>query len=170
MKTWSGEHMALPAVWPDYALKRQTTPYQFRYFLNVCTFGYTAPYWDWDRWEKEIDWMALRGVNMPLATVASEAIAERVWLKMGLKEEEIRAFFTGPAHLPWHRMGNLNSWDGPLSEGWQEAQIKLQHKILKTHARVGHGARGTRVCRVCPDGFCRATPRDCVQALGVGWI
>ena len=69
--------------------------------------------------KKEIDWMTLRGVNMPLATVASEAIAERVWLKMGLKEEDIRAFFTGPAHLPWHRMGNLNGWDGPLTDGWQ---------------------------------------------------
>lgn len=92
MKTWSGERMELPETWPDFVLKKQTTPYEYRYFLNVCTFGYTTPYWDWERWEKEIDWMALRGVNMPLATVASEAIAERVWLKMGLKEEDIRAF------------------------------------------------------------------------------
>lgn len=85
--------MELPETWPDFVLKEQTTPYEYRYFLNVCTFGYTTPYWDWERWEKEIDWMALRGVNMPLATVASEAIAERVWLKMGLKEEDIRAFY-----------------------------------------------------------------------------
>ena len=68
MKTWSGERMELPETWPDFVLKKQTTPYEYRYFLNVCTFGYTTPYWDWERWEKEIDWMALRGVNMPLAT------------------------------------------------------------------------------------------------------
>ena len=74
MKTWSGEHMELPETWPDFVLKEQTTPYEYRYFLNVCTFGYTTPYWDWERWEKEIDWMALRGVNMPLATVASERL------------------------------------------------------------------------------------------------
>ena len=74
--------------------------------------------------------MALYGVNMPLATVASEAIAERVWLRMGLTKEEIREFFTAPAHLPWHRMGNLNKWDGPLSDEWQEGQIAMQHKIL----------------------------------------
>ncbi|WP_353331781.1 alpha-N-acetylglucosaminidase [Bacteroides sedimenti] len=137
MKTWSGKHLALPERWPDYVLKNQVTPYEYRYFLNVCTFGYTTPYWDWARWEKEIDWMALRGVNMPLATVASEAIAERVWLRMGLTKKEIREFFTAPAHLPWHRMGNLNKWDGPLSDEWQEDQIKMQHLIINRMRQLG---------------------------------
>ena len=137
MKTWSGKHSNLPETWPDYMLKNQVTPYSYRYFLNVCTFGYTTPYWDWSRWEKEIDWMALRGVNMPLATVASEAIAERVWLRMGLKKKEIREFFTAPAHLPWHRMGNLNKWDGPLSDEWQGGQIKMQHLIINRMRELG---------------------------------
>lgn len=137
LKTWSGTHLDLPEVWPDYVLKSQTTPYEYRYFLNVCTFGYTTPYWDWARWEKEIDWMALRGVNMPLATVGSEAIAERVWLRMGLTKEETREFFTAPAHLPWHRMGNLNTWDGPLSDAWQESQINLQHQIIDRMRQLG---------------------------------
>lgn len=137
MKTWSGEHLELPSLWPDYSLRKQTTPYDFRYFLNVCTYGYTTPYWDWARWENEIDWMALRGVNMPLATVASEAIAERVWLQMGLTKEETREFFTAPAHLPWHRMGNLNTWDGPLSDEWQKSQIELQHQIINRMRELG---------------------------------
>ena len=137
MKTWGGQHGELPEIWPDYIAKKQTTPYTYRYFLNVCTYGYTTPYWDWERWEKEIDWMALRGVNMPLATVASEAIAERVWLRMGLTKEEIREFFTAPAHLPWHRMGNLNTWDGPLSDKWQESQIEMQHLIINRMRELG---------------------------------
>lgn len=24
-------------------------------------------WWDWGRWEREIDWMALNGINLPLA-------------------------------------------------------------------------------------------------------
>ncbi len=24
-------------------------------------------WWDWERWEREIDWMALNGINLPLA-------------------------------------------------------------------------------------------------------
>ena len=38
-----------------------------RFFLNYCTFGYTMPWWKWRQWERFIDWMALNGVNMPLA-------------------------------------------------------------------------------------------------------
>ena len=84
MATWAGKNVVLPDRWPDYQLSSQATPYTYRYFLNVCTYGYTAPYWDWERWEQEIDWMALHGVNFPLATVAAEAIAERVGLRLGL--------------------------------------------------------------------------------------
>lgn len=29
--------------------------------------SYSMAYWDWDRWEAEIDWMALHGINLPLA-------------------------------------------------------------------------------------------------------
>lgn len=131
MVTWSGSHVVLPEMWPNYRMPLQATPYALRYFLNVCTYGYTAPFWGWERWEQEIDWMALHGVNFPLATVAAEAIAERVWLRLGLNEEDIQSFFTAPAHLPWHRMGNLNSWDGGLTDNWQQEQIKLQHQILE---------------------------------------
>lgn len=136
MITWGGRHLELPDTWPDWQ-EKATSPYQFRYFLNVCTFGYTAPYWDWNRWSEELDWMALHGVNMPLASVASEAIARRVWVKLGLSEEEADAFFTGPAHLPWHRMGNLNAFDGPLSSSWHESQVALQHKILDKMRTLG---------------------------------
>ena len=66
MVTWSGRNLNIPDEWPEYE-ETAVSPYRFRYFLNVCTFGYTAPYWDWERWSEEIDWMALHGVNMPLA-------------------------------------------------------------------------------------------------------
>lgn len=136
MICWSGSKLNIPQEWPDWK-EEATSPYQLRYFLNVCTFGYTAPYWNWDRWSQEIDWMALHGVNMPLASVAAEAIAKRVWLQLGLESDEIDRFFTGAAHLPWHRMGNLNSFDGPLNDNWHKSQVKLQHKILDRMRELG---------------------------------
>jgi len=36
-------------------------------------------WWDWTRWEKEIDWMALQGVNLPLAFTGQEAIWQKVF-------------------------------------------------------------------------------------------
>ena len=157
MITWGGKHLELPETWPDWQ-EKATSPYQFRYFLNVCTFGYTAPYWDWNRWAEELDWMALHGINMPLASVASEAIARRVWVKLGLSEEEADAFFTGPAHLPWHRMGNLNAFDGPLTNSWHESQIALQHKILDKMRALGMEPIAPAFAGFVPPAFMKKHP------------
>ncbi len=101
-----------------------------RFFLNYCTYGYTMVWWQWKEWERFIDWMALNGVNMPLALTGQEAVCQEVWREMGMTDEEIRAYFSGPAHLPWHRMANLDGFGGPLPQGWIDGQKELQKKIL----------------------------------------
>ena len=103
----------------------------YRFYLNYCTFGYTMPWWGWKEWERFIDWMALNGVNMPLATTGEEAVWQRVWRHFGMSDEQIRAHFTGPAHLAWHRMVNINSFQGPLPQDWIDRQAELQKKILE---------------------------------------
>jgi alpha-N-acetylglucosaminidase len=102
-----------------------------RFFLNYCTFSYTMVWWKWADWERFIDWMALNGVNMPLANTGVEAVWQKVWKKHGMTDEQILAYFTGPAHLPWHRMNNIDHFDGPLPQTWVDSQAKLQKKILK---------------------------------------
>ena len=102
-----------------------------RFFLNYCTYGYTLPWWQWADWERLIDWMALNGVNLPLAITGQESVWYEVWREMGLTDEQIRKdFFTGPAHLPWHRMINIDGWQGPLPHSWLKGQQALQKKIL----------------------------------------
>lgn len=102
-----------------------------RFFLNYCTFGYTLPYWKWEDWERLIDWMALNGITMPLAISGQESVWYKVWSKLGLTDEQIRSYFTGPAHLPWHRMSNVDYWQSPLPTSWLEGQEKLQKQILQ---------------------------------------
>jgi alpha-N-acetylglucosaminidase len=41
----------------------------YRYYMNTCTFGYSTAFWSWERWQREIDWMALNGINTPLTAV-----------------------------------------------------------------------------------------------------
>jgi len=108
-----------------------------RFFLNYCTFGYTMPWWKWKEWERFIDWMALNGINMPLAITGQEAVWYKVWKQFGLTDIEIRSYFTGPAHLPWHRMSNLDHWQGPLPSSWIENQASLQKQILKRERELG---------------------------------
>lgn len=110
---------------------RVTAKVKYRFYLNYCTFGYTMPWWGWKEWERFIDWMALNGVNMPLATTGEEATWQRVWRKFGLTDEQIREHFTGPAHLAWHRMVNINKFQGPLPQDWIDSQAELEKKILQ---------------------------------------
>ena len=117
----------LPAVDVPVAAKARVKD---RFFLNYCTWGYTMPWWGWNDWERLIDWMALNGVNLPLAITGQESIWYKVWSSLGLTDEEIRNYFTGPAHLPWHRMQNIDYWQGPLPKGWLESQEELQKQIV----------------------------------------
>lgn len=137
INSWSGSNIDLPKVLPAAQSKKVVSPFQHHYYFNVVTYGYSMPYWDWERWEREIDWMAMHGIDMPLALVAYEPIIARVWRKMGLTEEEINAYFVGPAHLPWMRMGNISGIDGPLNDDWHRQQVELQHKILDRMRSLG---------------------------------
>ena len=74
---------------------------RFRYYQNVCTFSYSSVWWNWTRWQREIDWMALNGFNLPLAFTGQEAIWQRVYHKIGLTQQELDTFFGGPAFLAW---------------------------------------------------------------------
>lgn len=149
--TWSGSSLRLPALPAGGEERRVVSPFRHHYYLNVVTFGYSAPYWDWARWQQEIDWMALHGIDMPLALTAYEAIIARVWKKLGLTDEEINQYFVGPAHLPWMRMGNISGIDGPLNADWHRAQIALQHKILDRMRSLG-------MKPICP-GFAGFVPQ-----------
>ena len=100
-----------------------------RFFLNYCTYGYTMPWWKWGEWEHFIDWMALNGINLPLAITGQESIWYKVWSELGLSDTTIRNYFTGPAHLPWHRMINIDRWFSPLPISWLNGQLKLQKRI-----------------------------------------
>ena len=127
--SWSGNNINIPEELPEYT-KNVQSPYKYHYYFNVVTHGYTTAYWDWSRWEKEIDWMAVHGLNMPLIPGAHEAILYRVFKKIGLSDEEIQNYFTGPAYLPFNRMGCITGWDGPPPESFFDKQIKLNHQIL----------------------------------------
>jgi alpha-N-acetylglucosaminidase len=136
--TWNGTNLNLPMPLPKVSPKIQkTTPYEYRYYLNYCTFNYSMSWWDWNRWEKEIDWMALHGINMPLSITGQEYTWYRVYKAMGFSDKDLEAFFCGPAYFGWFWMGNLDAWGGPLPKSWMESHALLQKKIVKRQRELG---------------------------------
>lgn len=135
--TWNGQSQ-LPDKLPGIKEKiRVESPHQLRYYLNYCTFSYSMAWWDWKRWEQEIDWMAMNGINMPLAITGQEAIWENVYKEMGLSDEDMNDFFTGPAYFAWFYMNNMDKWGGPLPNTWKESHKELQKKILARQRALG---------------------------------
>ena len=98
--SWNQMQAKLPAVLPAVSKKeRHETDLGLRYDFNYCTFSYSMAFWDWKRWEQEIDWMALHGVNLPLAIVGEECVWRNMLLKLGYTEQEVGEFIAGPALL-----------------------------------------------------------------------
>lgn len=158
--SWNGMTAQLPESLPkvDTPLRKETN-LSLRYDFNYCTYSYTMAFWDWNRWEKEIDWMALHGINLPLAAVGQECVWKNMLAKLGYTKEEINKFIAGPAFLAWWAMNNLEGWGGPNPDSWYTQQEALQKKILKRMREYG-------IEPVFP-GYSGMVPHDANQKLGL---
>jgi alpha-N-acetylglucosaminidase len=135
--SWEGDRVALPARWADGASGRVESPFAHRAYLNPCTYGYTTPWWDWPRWRREIDWMAVHGIDMPLALEGQEFVWRALWREEGLSEGELAGYFSGPAFTPWQRMGNIEGYRAPLPGAWIDKKRDLQRQILGAMSALG---------------------------------
>lgn len=165
--SWSGNQITIPDPFPVVKTPVTiTSPNRFRYYQNVCSVSYSFAWWNWTRWEQEIDWMAMNGINLPLAFNGQEAIWQRVYLKMNLTQQELDKHFGGPAFLAWSRMGNIRGWAGPLSASWHANQLALQHQIVARMQELGMTPVFPAFAGHVPDGITRVYPNATVTRLG----
>jgi alpha-N-acetylglucosaminidase len=134
----NGSQLNLPRGLPVVEQKVRLTGWApSRYFLNYCTFSYSMSWWDWAQWEKFIDWMALNGINQPLAVTGQEAVWQAVGRRFGMTDAEMDAFLAGPPYLPFSWMGCLDSHGGPLPKDWIPQHVALEKKILARERALG---------------------------------
>lgn len=135
--SWEGNRVALPARLPDHIAPPSPTQFAHRLYLNTCTFGYTTAYWRWPRWEREIDWMAFHGIDMPLAMEGQEAVWQQLWTEAGMSAAEVSESLSAPPFLPWQRMGNIAGYRAPLPQRWIDAKRVLQQRMLARMRALG---------------------------------
>ncbi|MFE5337167.1 alpha-N-acetylglucosaminidase TIM-barrel domain-containing protein [Isoptericola sp. NPDC056573] len=126
-----------PDRWPDAAPTTCRTDAAVRYYLNVVTTGYSAPFWGWARWEREVDWMALHGVTAPLLTLGHEAVLHAAFVDAGATAEQSREWLGGAAYLPWTFMGSLSGFGGPLPPRWFERRAALARRVAARMRELG---------------------------------
>lgn len=134
----SGNNLRLPSPLPQPSPLRMVTPNDIRYLYNVCTAGYSTPFWSFEQWQAEIDRMALFGVSAPLAFAGQEYVM-LTWLRsLGLNDSTVLGWMSGPAFLPWFRMNNMRTWPAStITLDWITAQRDLQLQILTAQRAFG---------------------------------
>lgn len=121
----------------------------YRYDFNTCTFSYSMAFWTWERWQQEIDWMALHGINAPLNLVGLDVVTRKFLRELGVSESDINAYIAGPGFIAWFAMNNLEGWGGTIeSQGtgvfmqgnpdwWYTRQENLCRDMLQRMRELG---------------------------------
>lgn len=136
--SWFGNQLELPEKLPQPAHKeRRIINGKFRVYMNYCTVSYTAAWWNWERWQQELDYMAMNAINMPLFSVGLDGVWYNTLLRFNFTEEEARAFLTGPGHSAWQWMQNIQSYGGPLPKSVIDKHVALGKKILARQLELG---------------------------------
>ena len=110
---------------------------KYRVYLNYCTLCYSMAWWDFDRWEKEIDFMAMNGINMTLAVVGSEAVLYETLIDFGFSEDEALSSISAPTFWAWQLMTNFIGYRPPKSKSYVYERLELGKKILKRFLEFG---------------------------------
>ena len=147
---------------------------KYRYYFNYCTFGYSMTSWTWKRWQQEIDWMALHGINMPLQIVGLEEVWRKFLTleedgkrKYNYSDEEAKAFVAGPAFTAWWGMNNLEGWGGTGLDGWGGVQDDAWYARQQTLAtNIVNRQRELGMQPVLP-GFSGMIPSNFTEKTGV---
>ena len=119
----------------------------YRYDFNTCTFSYSMAFWTWERWQQEIDWMALHGINAPLNLVGLDVVTRKFLRELGVSENDINAYIAGPGFIAWFAMNNLEGWGGTINatdvtmngnpDWWYTRQENLCRNMLQRMRELG---------------------------------
>lgn len=110
---------------------------KYRVYMNYCTLDYSMCWWDFSRWEKEIDFMAMNGINMPLAVIGSEAVLYETLIEFGFSEREALDSISGPAFWAWQLMTNITGYLPPPSKQYVYERLELGKRIIERYVQLG---------------------------------
>ncbi|MBE1159085.1 alpha-N-acetylglucosaminidase [Dyella sp. 7MK23] len=125
-----------PFPLPTVPIERDT-PYAYRYALNENVDGYTTAYWDWPRWQREIDVLALSGINSMLVERGMDSVLYQTFRDAGYTDQAIRRWITQPAHQNWQLMGNMCCFNGPISTALMQKRAASAQQIIARLRELG---------------------------------
>ncbi|WP_329244750.1 alpha-N-acetylglucosaminidase C-terminal domain-containing protein [Streptomyces sp. NBC_01478] len=152
--SWNGEQLDLPRLLPAPGGEisgSANVPHRFAF--NDTSEGYTAPYRKWDTWERELDVLALHGVNAVLVYIGGDAVYYDTFRKFGYSDAEVRAWIPAPAHQPWWLLQNMSGFGGPTPRRLIEERAALAEKVIGRVRELGMTPVLPGYFGTVPDGF-----------------
>ena len=111
--SWFGDRLNLPDQLPLPSEKvYKEINGEYRAYFNYCTLSYTGAWWDWERWQKEIDYMAMNSINMPLSVIGLEAVWYNTLLRFNFTDQEAREFLVAQHILLGNGCKISKRWEG----------------------------------------------------------
>ncbi|MET7451469.1 alpha-N-acetylglucosaminidase TIM-barrel domain-containing protein [Streptomyces sp. NPDC005574] len=136
--SWNGEQLDLPGLLPAPDTEiTATADVPHRFALNDTNDGYTGPYRGWDAWERELDVLALHGVNEILVHTGADAVYYDTFRRFGYSDAELRSWIPAPAHQPWWLLQNMSGFGGPIPRRLIERRADLAAKITDRVRELG---------------------------------
>lgn len=136
--SWNGNRLALPSPLPAPASPVTIeSPWKTVFAYNYCTLSYTAAFWDWKRWQQEIDFLALNGFTHALVTAGLEKTWEDFLIGLGYPRDKAIRFIPNPAFAAWWNMGNLEGHGGPLTQRQIDEMAQLGKRIVSRMEQLG---------------------------------
>jgi alpha-N-acetylglucosaminidase len=166
--SWPGESTSrLPTVLPaPSATIRQSAVVPHRFALNDTDDGYSGAYRTWTAYERQIDLLALHGVNEVFVQMGADAAYYAALQEFGYGKAELQSWIPAPAHQPWWLLQNMSGFGGPVSEQLITARAALGRRIVDRLRELGMTAVLPGYFGTVPPGFVAKNPTARVIAQG----
>jgi alpha-N-acetylglucosaminidase len=136
--SWNGEQLRLPRALPAPPAPVTRSPnVPHRFALNDTNDGYTGPYRSWADWERELDVLALHGINEVLVYTGADDTYYDTFRDFGYTDQEMRSWIPAPAHQPWWLLQNMSGFGGPVSKSLIDRRAALAKKIINRLRELG---------------------------------
>ncbi|MBP9988885.1 MAG: alpha-N-acetylglucosaminidase N-terminal domain-containing protein, partial [Ruminococcus sp.] len=116
---------------------RFTVRQKIRARMSYEFFALEGNFWGFDRWEKEIDFMAMNGINVALQPVGFDGVLYRTLCDIGMDENFCAEFSSGPAYLMRQLTGNVAATNSINSKEYLERKIVIGRMIFNREKELG---------------------------------
>ncbi|MER8089002.1 alpha-N-acetylglucosaminidase [Streptomyces sp. NPDC058316] len=168
---WPGDSTSrLPKKFPaPVGTVRRDASVPHRFALNDTDDGYSGAYRNWASYEKQIDVLALHGVNEVFVQMGADAVYYDTFQEFGYAKKDLASWIPGPAHQPWWLMQNMSGFGGPVGEKLLDRRAALGRRIADRLRLLGMTPVLPGYYGTVPPGFTDRNPTGPVVPQG-DWV